>query len=194
MADGVEQAIRIAPPADEADRAWLAELWRSEWGGETMVTRGRLYRLADLDALLAWEGTARVGAATFRLADDGCELTSLNPRAPGRGNWHGAAGRRRSRRPCRRVPPALADHHQRQRRRAALLPAARLSPGGRAPWGRRRGAATETDCSARRRPRHPHPRRARTGEAVVVSADFSGSVPAAPGRSTRSITATRGGT
>jgi len=85
MADGVEQAIHIAPPADEADRAWLAELWRNEWAGETMVTRGRLYHLADLDARLAWEGTARVGAATFRLDDDGCELTSLNAQAPGRG-------------------------------------------------------------------------------------------------------------
>lgn len=77
--------IRILPPVGDADRAWLADLWRVEWGGETMVTKGRMHRLADLDALIAWEGDRRIGAATYRLDDGDCELISLNSAVEGRG-------------------------------------------------------------------------------------------------------------
>lgn len=77
--------IQILPSVDEGDRAWLADLWRVEWGGETMVTRGRTHRLADLHTRIAWEGEERVGAATYRLAEGDCELMSLNAGVEGRG-------------------------------------------------------------------------------------------------------------
>ena len=77
--------LRIAPPAGAADRAWLVDLWRAAWGGEAMVTRGRTHRLADLDALIAWAGAARVGAATYRLGEGVAELLSLNADPRGRG-------------------------------------------------------------------------------------------------------------
>jgi GNAT superfamily N-acetyltransferase len=77
--------LRIAPPADDADRAWLRALWHREWGGETMVSRGRLHRLADLPALLAWHGGERAGAATYWVEGSQCELTSLNALA----QWQG---------------------------------------------------------------------------------------------------------
>ena len=32
-----------------------------------MVTRGRIYKLEDMDALIAWVGQERVGAATYPL-------------------------------------------------------------------------------------------------------------------------------
>ncbi len=85
MTEEVRGSLRIAPVADEADRAWLADPWRAEWGGQTMATRGRLHRLADLDAPSAWNGAARVGAATFQFDAAGCELISLNATARGRG-------------------------------------------------------------------------------------------------------------
>jgi GNAT superfamily N-acetyltransferase len=78
-------AIRIAPPQDASDREWLGALWREEWGGETMVSRGHVYSLADMDALIAWSGQARVGLATYLVSGAGCELMSLNAVAEGQG-------------------------------------------------------------------------------------------------------------
>ncbi|MBP2020035.1 ribosomal protein S18 acetylase RimI-like enzyme [Symbiobacterium terraclitae] len=77
--------LNILPPRDASDWDWLARLWTEEWGGTTMVTRGRVHRLADLAGLIAREGDARVGAATFRIEGAECELLSLNASGRGRG-------------------------------------------------------------------------------------------------------------
>lgn len=82
--------MRILPPAGDTDRTWLARLWLAEWGGETMITKGRVHRLDDMEALIAWDDDATAGApggaATFRLDEDGgCELMSLNALVEGRG-------------------------------------------------------------------------------------------------------------
>lgn len=93
--------MRVMPSTDDGDRLWLADLWRREWGGEVMVTKGQVHQLADLEALIAWDDDAtnasdvvaassmlgvRVGAATFRLdGEGGCELMSLNAQREGRG-------------------------------------------------------------------------------------------------------------
>ncbi|BAD40429.1 GNAT family N-acetyltransferase [Symbiobacterium thermophilum] len=76
---------RIQPPRTLADQQWLRDLWTAEWGGETMITRGRVHRLADLQALIAWDGAAPVGAATFHVEGTDCELMSLNAIRPGGG-------------------------------------------------------------------------------------------------------------
>jgi GNAT superfamily N-acetyltransferase len=75
----------VIAPAAAADRGWLEELWLQEWGGLTMVTRGRVHCLADMSALIAWEVGARVGAATFRIEGAEAELMSLNALTEGKG-------------------------------------------------------------------------------------------------------------
>ena len=85
MTDETAPTLRIAPPLDADDRAWLAALWREAWGGETMVAGGRTHRLDRLAALLARDGEERVGAATYAVEGDDCELVSLNAAAAGRG-------------------------------------------------------------------------------------------------------------
>lgn len=77
--------MRIGAPVTDADRAWLRELWVQEWGGEIMVSRGHVYRLYDLQSLLAWDGETPVGAATYHVADGECELMSINATAQGKG-------------------------------------------------------------------------------------------------------------
>lgn len=79
------ETIFITSPRTESDRAWLASIWRTEWGGETMVTRGTAYQLSSLHARIAWVDEERVGVATYRLGPDtcaleahSCELMSLN--------------------------------------------------------------------------------------------------------------------
>ncbi len=76
---------RILAPQTAADEEWLRNLWTAEWGGETMITRGRVHRLADLHALIAWDGDTPVGAATFHVEGPDCELVSINATHPGAG-------------------------------------------------------------------------------------------------------------
>lgn len=72
-------SIVIRPPLSDAELAWLRDLWQAEWGGQGMVSRGRVYHLADLDAWIALNGETCVGAATVHRDDDGdIELMSLN--------------------------------------------------------------------------------------------------------------------
>lgn len=77
--------LHIAHPRTDADRGWLTAVWREEWGGDVMVTRGRTYHLNELSALIAWDGAQRVGLATYFTHGDACELMSLNALAQRKG-------------------------------------------------------------------------------------------------------------
>ncbi|QHW33701.1 GNAT family N-acetyltransferase [Paenibacillus rhizovicinus] len=77
--------VQIRPPQTEEDREWFRSLWISEWGGEIMISRGRAYGPQDVSALIAWEDGMRVGAASYLLDRDECELTSLNATVIGAG-------------------------------------------------------------------------------------------------------------
>jgi ribosomal protein S18 acetylase RimI-like enzyme len=71
--------------AGAADRAWLGELWRSSWGGDVVVARGLVHRLAELDALVAWRGAERVGGLTYRMAAGACEVVTVDAAVRGAG-------------------------------------------------------------------------------------------------------------
>jgi len=77
--------LQVRSPQTPEDQTWLARLWREEWGGETMVSRGHIYHLEALTPLIAWDGPHRVGLATFYIAGDACEIMSLNATASGKG-------------------------------------------------------------------------------------------------------------
>ncbi|MGE5590429.1 MAG: GNAT family N-acetyltransferase [Bacillota bacterium] len=77
--------VEVRPAVSPEDWAWCGDLWRREWGGEVMVTRGRLHRFQDLQALIAWSGEERLGLATYRLEGGEAELMSLNAAVEGRG-------------------------------------------------------------------------------------------------------------
>lgn len=82
--------LSVAHPRDAADRTWLLELWGRAWSDTFMVSRGRIYRLEDVEARIAWLDGERVGAVTFHIgaAADGrleCEVVSLNSLREGQG-------------------------------------------------------------------------------------------------------------
>ncbi|EPZ41045.1 MULTISPECIES: GNAT family N-acetyltransferase [Alicyclobacillus] len=79
------EEVVITAPQTADDTRWLITLWQEEWGGETMVSHGQVYGLADLQALVARCGHELVGAATYRIADTGCELMSINATRQGGG-------------------------------------------------------------------------------------------------------------
>ncbi len=77
--------MEISPPKDQAEQDWLKALWVQEWGGETMVSKGVIYRLAELGALIARGQDGPCGAATYHVGEHGCELMSINALAEGQG-------------------------------------------------------------------------------------------------------------
>ena len=77
--------VEVVSPLTQDDREWLRDLWLREWGGETMVSKGITHHLQDLDAFIAWADGTRVGAATYNLETDGCELMSINATVEGLG-------------------------------------------------------------------------------------------------------------
>ncbi len=77
--------LRVVPAMNQTDRAWLARLWEREWGGGIVVSRGRVHQLPKLDALVAWDGSERVGAVVYDRVPDGWEVVSLNALKEGSG-------------------------------------------------------------------------------------------------------------
>jgi GNAT superfamily N-acetyltransferase len=69
---------------EEGERAWLRETLAALWGGE-VLGRGRAWRPAELDALVAIEGEERIGIATYEVAGEEAELVTLDALVPGRG-------------------------------------------------------------------------------------------------------------
>jgi len=70
--------VQVIPPLTEDDRDWLRDLWLSEWGGETMISKGKTHHFHGLDAFIALSDGVRVGAATYNFETDECELMSIN--------------------------------------------------------------------------------------------------------------------
>lgn len=48
------EKIKVAPPVTEQDKEWLRDLWLREWGGETMISKGKKYHFQDLESVIAW--------------------------------------------------------------------------------------------------------------------------------------------
>jgi len=71
-------------PLEDTDRAWFRDLIDREWGLPVVSVSGA-YDPTEFPGLLACEGHDRIGALTYRLARDTCEVVTLNAVTPGRG-------------------------------------------------------------------------------------------------------------
>ena len=69
---------------EEADRPWLRELLDREWGLPVVSVSGA-HDPSDLPGFVAVDGDERVGALTYRLDGDACEVVTINALTPGRG-------------------------------------------------------------------------------------------------------------
>lgn len=79
------EEVKILAPLTQNDKEWLKGLWVSEWGSEIMISKGQTYHLQDMNSVIAWVDGVRVGAATYRLGSDECELMSINSTVSGSG-------------------------------------------------------------------------------------------------------------
>lgn len=68
-----------------ADLPRLRHFWIEHWGGEEMITRGKVYRPEQLDGFVVEDGNEWVGLLTFVIEDRECEVTSLDSLREGKG-------------------------------------------------------------------------------------------------------------
>jgi len=62
----------------EADRDWIKGLLRKYWASTNIASRGQLHDASRLPALVAVLKGRRIGLLTYRIAEDECEIVTLN--------------------------------------------------------------------------------------------------------------------
>ena len=63
----------------------LRQFWIEHWGGEEMITRGKVYRPEQLEGFVVEDDSEWVGLLTFFIQDGECEVTSLDSLREGQG-------------------------------------------------------------------------------------------------------------
>ncbi|RPJ24668.1 MAG: GNAT family N-acetyltransferase [Chloroflexi bacterium] len=63
----------------------LRQFWTEHWGGEEMISRGRVYRPEQLEGFVAEDGNEWIGLLTFFIEAGECEVTSLDSLRAGQG-------------------------------------------------------------------------------------------------------------
>ncbi len=74
--------IREVTPAD-GDR--VARLARERWGSDVVVAHGVAYDPAALPGFAALRGDKWMGLVTYHIADDECEIVTIDSLVPGQG-------------------------------------------------------------------------------------------------------------
>ena len=69
----------------QEDLPRLRQFLLEHWGGEEMITRGKVYRPEQLEGFVVEDGEEWIGLLTFAMEDGECELTSLDSLREGQG-------------------------------------------------------------------------------------------------------------
>jgi ribosomal protein S18 acetylase RimI-like enzyme len=65
-------------PATREDGPWVDALMRERWGGEVVVTRGRVLTPSELRGFLAETGRGPAGLVTYEVRGSECEVVTLD--------------------------------------------------------------------------------------------------------------------
>ena len=71
----------VIRPLEERDRQWLSNLLTEQWGAVRVVSRGKMHHPDNLPGFII-EG---MGALTYHIKGDECEVVTLNSLVEGRG-------------------------------------------------------------------------------------------------------------
>lgn len=63
----------------------LRQFWVEHWGGDFMVTRGKIYRPEQLEGFIVEDGDEWIGLLSFIIVDNELEVTSLDSLREGQG-------------------------------------------------------------------------------------------------------------
>jgi ribosomal protein S18 acetylase RimI-like enzyme len=69
----------------EEDLPRLRQFLIEHWGGEEMITHGRVYRPEQLEGFVVEDGEEWIGLLTFAMEEGECEITSLDSLREGKG-------------------------------------------------------------------------------------------------------------
>jgi GNAT superfamily N-acetyltransferase len=65
-------------PIHTQDRDWVKQIVTKQWASSIVVTRGQVYKPANLPGFVCWKGEKRVGLVTYRVEKQECEIITLN--------------------------------------------------------------------------------------------------------------------
>ncbi len=68
-----------------ADRPWVCDFLKSQWGSSIIVTLGQVYQIDNLPGFIAGIVGKKAGIITFHISGTGCEIISLNSLVENRG-------------------------------------------------------------------------------------------------------------
>lgn len=66
-------------------REWVKNLFINNWGGDFIVSRGKIQRPENLEGVIAEENGEKIGLATVNIENNEMELVTLDSLKPGRG-------------------------------------------------------------------------------------------------------------
>jgi ribosomal protein S18 acetylase RimI-like enzyme len=72
-------------PLGAADRPWVMDFLRKEWGSTTQAYGGRLHHVDEHPGFVALQGDRPVGLLTYRIDNNEWEISSLRSLAEGAG-------------------------------------------------------------------------------------------------------------
>ncbi len=72
-------------PITQGDRKWLSELIREHWGSGIVVSKGWVHEPRKLEGFLAAKGEELLGALTYRVVGDECEVVTIDSVREGMG-------------------------------------------------------------------------------------------------------------
>jgi ribosomal protein S18 acetylase RimI-like enzyme len=73
-------------PINDNDNGWMSQLFIEHWGSDNVAARGVIHYARDLrEGFVAMLNDERVGLITCEIADDSCEIVSLNSLRPSMG-------------------------------------------------------------------------------------------------------------
>lgn len=65
-------------PLNATDADWIRSTLEENWRSTKVVSRGKIHYADQLPGFIALLGSRRVGLVTYRIADDQCEIVTLN--------------------------------------------------------------------------------------------------------------------
>ena len=72
-------------PINQTDKEWVHALFKKEWAGPVMITRGKIHDAGEYPGFIALDEGKRTGLVTYHIDGKECEITSMNSLAEGKG-------------------------------------------------------------------------------------------------------------
>ena len=78
---------------NNSDREWIRNLFINNWGGDFIVSRGKIWKSDNLEGFIAQENSDKVGLVTVNIENNEMEIVTIDSLSPGEGYWSPASKR-----------------------------------------------------------------------------------------------------